>query len=81
MLSELESQILRFEERMPGGASGKGDAIRHRFGMSPVRYWQIVNRLTANGDAVGEFPAVVHRLQRLAEKRAQGRAQRLPAVR
>lgn len=58
-------RMLRFEEswwRKPGA---KDQAIITTFGLSVIRYYQLLNKVLALPSALAEFPAVVHRLRRV----------------
>jgi hypothetical protein len=61
--------ILDFERARPGSAAGKQLAIRARFGLSPGRYYQLLNRLIDQPEALRYDPMLVQRLRRLREAR------------
>ncbi|MGO1544528.1 MAG: DUF3263 domain-containing protein [Gulosibacter sp.] len=71
-LSELEREMLNFEEAHPRHSRAKEDAIRADFGYSPTRYYQILGTLIESPVALVEDPLLVRRLQRLRDsKRAR----------
>jgi Protein of unknown function (DUF3263) len=63
--------ILDFERARPGSAIPKQLAVRARFGLSPARYYQLLNRLIDRPEALTYDPMLVQRLRRLRDaKRA-----------
>ena len=73
---ELGWRMLRFESgRFLGrrdrayGAGAREEAVRAEFGMSPVRYHQLLNRLISSAGAEAHDPVTVHRLQRIRDGR------------
>ncbi len=70
--------ILDFEKSWSQGRPHKDGAVRRRFGISPARYHQVLNRLIDQDDALRYDPMLVGRLRRLREERRRKRfAQRL----
>jgi hypothetical protein len=70
----MDHAILAFEGewwRYPGN---KERVIQERFGLSPTRYYQRLNRLLDEPEALARQPALVNRLLRLREAREQRRA-------
>ncbi|HLP23217.1 MAG TPA: DUF3263 domain-containing protein [Microbacteriaceae bacterium] len=67
-LTESDRAVLEFEAAHPGTGAAKNDAIRTRLGLSPVRYYQKLARLTYSSEALLFDPVLVHRLRRLAEE-------------
>lgn len=65
--------ILDFERAWWKGASGKELAVRARFGLSPARYYQLLNRLIDRPEALEYDPMLVQRLRRLRESRRDKR--------
>jgi len=61
--------ILDFERERPGSAIAKQLAVRARFGLSPARYYQLLNRLIDRPEALRYDPMLVQRLRRLRETR------------
>lgn len=74
-LSESEAEILAFEKLRWKYAGAKDSAILERFGMSPTRYYQVLNALIDRPEAQAAEPLLVGRLRRLRDARA---AQRTP---
>ena len=72
-LSDRDRAILDFERTwwmLPGP---KETSIRDRFDLSPARYYQVLNALLEQPDAVAYDPLVVRRLRRLRERRRRAR--------
>lgn len=67
-LTDCERAILDLERRWWATAAGKEDAIR-AMGLTPVRYYQLLNRLRATERAVAYAAVTVNRLQRIATPR------------
>lgn len=63
-LTEREQAILDLEQQWWSTAAGKEDAIRS-MGLSPVRYYQLLNRLLATERAVAYAAVTVNRLRRI----------------
>jgi hypothetical protein len=73
-------EILEFERQWWQTRVSKEAAIRQRFGMSPARYHQLLNRLIERPEALQHDPMLVRRLRRLREDRRRKRfAERLGA--
>lgn len=75
-LSELEDRILTFERgwyRYPGA---KDQAAREAFGVSAVRYSQLLNALLDKPAALAAHPVLVKRLRRLRDERKAARNRR-----
>lgn len=73
------ADILDFEGGWEGGAS-KAAAVRRRFGMSPTRYYQVLNLVIEQPAALRHDPMLVRRLRRLRDARRRKRfAPRLDA--
>lgn len=75
-LSDTERAILDFEKHWWRYEGAKVKAIRERFGLSPTRYYQVLNRLVDNPQALQEAPVVVRRLQRQRQNRREAVASR-----
>lgn len=75
-MTDDERRILAFEDNHPRNNRGKEAAIRTAFGMSWVRYRQILARLVTRADVVGEYAVVAHRVQRTTERGVTRRAAR-----
>jgi hypothetical protein len=72
-LSERDQQILAFEARWWKHAGSKEQAIRDSFGLSSTRYYQLLNALLDNPDALAQDPMLIGRLRRLRSTRARTR--------
>lgn len=67
-LTDRERAILDLEQQWWATAAGKEDAIRE-IGLSPTRYYQLLNRLIATEKAVAYAAVAVNRLQRIRDRR------------
>jgi hypothetical protein len=65
--------ILDFERQWWKSPAPKEAAIRGRFGVSPARYHQALNRLIERPEALHYDPMLVRRLRRLREERRRKR--------
>jgi len=77
-LAGLAVAMLEFERRAWPSPAVKERAIRERFGVRPVRYYQRLYALIDSEAAERHDPVTVHRLRRLRDRRA---AQRVPGAR
>ena len=75
-LSQRDRQILEFERQWWKYAGAKGQAIREHFDMSATRYYQIINALIDNPDALAFDPMLVKRLRRMRAARQRARSAR-----
>lgn len=75
-LSQRDRQILEFERQWWKYAGAKEQAIRELFGMSATRYYQIINALIDNPDALAFDPMLVKRLRRMRAARQRARSAR-----
>lgn len=75
-LSARDRAILQFEQRVTEHSGRKDAAIRQVLGLSPTRYYQLLNALLDSPAAIAAEPALVHRLRRLRERRLRDRARR-----
>lgn len=64
MLTDRDRAILAFEDKHPRHTSAKEGAIRHRWGITPARYYQIVSTRLEDPDAVAAFPQLANRRAR-----------------
>lgn len=64
--------ILDFEGRWGQHGALKEEAVRQELGLTPARYYQLLERLLDHPDAVAYAPMLVHRLRRLRDERQQG---------
>jgi hypothetical protein len=71
-LSDRDRQVLRFEQRTWRYQAAKDEAIRAEFGLSPARYYQLLNALIESPAARAAEPMLVGRLSRLRAARRQG---------
>ncbi len=71
MLSEQDQKLLDFEARRFRQAGRKEAAIREQFDLSAIRYYQRLNQLLDDPDALAYSPSLVNRLRRLRDKRAR----------
>ena len=65
--------ILDFERNWRKVSMRKEIAVRGRFGISPARYYQLLNRLIDQPEALEHDPMLVQRLRRLRETRRRRR--------
>lgn len=75
-LSRRELDILAFERQWWKYAGAKEEAIRELFGMSPTRYYQVLNAVVDRQEALAVDPMLVKRLRRLRASRQKARAAR-----
>lgn len=68
-LSPCELKMLAFERHFWLRPGSKEQAIRDRFGLTEIRYYQLLNRLIDRGDALAYDPVLVGRLRRLRTRR------------
>lgn len=73
-MDELDSLILAFEARCaPRSVGAKEEGIRAEFNMSPVRYYQRLNALLEDPEALAADPLLVNRLRRIRDRREDER--------
>ncbi len=75
-LSARDAEILAFERQWWKYAGSKEQAVKELFDMSPTRYYQVLNALIDNPDALAADPMLVKRLRRLRAKRQRERSAR-----
>ncbi|MFD4035015.1 DUF3263 domain-containing protein [Streptomyces sp. NPDC058637] len=68
-LSDQERAVLAVERRSWSGPGAKERAIREQLGISPVRYYQLLNALLDDRRALEEDPVTVNRLRRVRDAR------------
>ncbi|MFE1770318.1 DUF3263 domain-containing protein [Streptomyces sp. NPDC059008] len=68
-LSARDEAVLAVERRSWPGPGPKERAIRERLGMSPTRYYQLLNALLDDPRALAHDPVTVNRLRRVREAR------------
>ena len=72
-LDERSRAILDFESGWWQGPGPKEQVIRARLGLSPARYYQLLNRLIDSPEALRYDPMLVRRLRRLRTARRRQR--------
>ncbi|NYJ06112.1 DUF3263 domain-containing protein [Petropleomorpha daqingensis] len=72
-LSRREHEMLTFERQWWRSAGAKETAIRETFGVTPTRYYQVLNALVDRPAALAADPLLVRRLRRLRNARRRGR--------
>ena len=72
-LSERDLEILQFERQWWKYAGAKEAAIKDLFDMSATRYYQVLNALIDNPDALAADPMLIKRLRRLRSQRQRTR--------
>ena len=75
-LPERDQQILEFERQWWKFAGAKEQAIREQFDMSATRYYQVLNALIDQPEALAFDPMLVKRLQRMRAARQRARSAR-----
>jgi hypothetical protein len=75
-LSRRDREILAFERQWWQYAGLKEQAIKEMFGLSPTRYYQVLNAIIDNPAALAEDPLLVRRLRRLRTSRQRARSAR-----
>ncbi|WP_030593072.1 DUF3263 domain-containing protein [Streptomyces anulatus] len=66
-LSVRDRALLTLERRSWAGPGAKERAIREELGISPVRYYQLLNALIEDERALREDPVTVNRLRRVRD--------------
>lgn len=69
-MTEHEKQILAFEKQWWHYRGAKEAAITEQFGISAVRYHQLLARLLDRPEALQAEPVLVNRLRRIRSARA-----------
>ena len=80
-LSARQRDILAFEHAWPMHAGAKEEAIRLQFGLSVVRYYQVLNALIDSPAAIAHDPIITRRLRRVRDTRVSARAARAQGLR
>lgn len=75
------AELLAFEARWPRHTPNKGHAIRHDFGMSEARYYQLLLRAASSAEGTLADPFTARRVRERAEHRAHARLRRMGAAR
>ena len=76
VLPERDQRILEFERQWWKFAGAKEQAIREQFDMSATRYYQVLNSLIDQPEALAFDPMLVKRLQRMRAARQRARSAR-----
>ncbi|QDZ41885.1 DUF3263 domain-containing protein [Corynebacterium sp. sy039] len=72
-LSSLE--LIEYENTAPRTITKKEESIRQELGISPVRYYQLLNRALEQPEVMEHYPVLASRLRRKRDRRAQRRSQ------
>ncbi len=72
-LDARSRSILDFEREWWKHPGTKQHAVRERFGLSPARYYELLNRLVDDDEALAYDPMLVRRLRRLRVARQRRR--------
>ncbi|WP_084469075.1 DUF3263 domain-containing protein [Nocardiopsis trehalosi] len=75
-LTDRERRILAFERQWWKLEGSKEQAVRDAFGLSPTRYYQLLNGLVDRPEALAFDPMTVKRLRRLRAARRRRRTAR-----
>ncbi len=75
-LGEQEQRLLDYEAAWWKYAATKSEGIRERFGLSATRYYQALNALLDDPDALAYDPLLVQRLRRERDRRQRERSAR-----
>ncbi|WP_336320816.1 DUF3263 domain-containing protein [Streptomyces lavendofoliae] len=68
-LTDRDRAVLAVERRSWPGPGAKERAIREQLGLSPTRYYQLLNALLDDPRALAHDPVTVNRLRRLRASR------------
>lgn len=77
-MNDVDRAILTFEGEFWRYPGSKERVIQERFGITPARYYQRLNRLLDEPEALAQHPVLVKRLLR---QRAERENRRSPAPR
>lgn len=72
-LSERDRAVLALERRTWPGPGAKERAVRERLGITPTRYYQLLNALLDDARALAHDPVTVNRLRRVRDARRERR--------
>ncbi len=78
-LTDRDRAILDYERSWWSHPGPKEAAIRERFELSPTRYYEILNELLEDPDAMDHDPLLLRRLRRLRDRRRRQRYEGTPA--
>ena len=79
-LTDRDREILQFERRWWKYAGAKEQAVREEFGLSPTRYYQLLNALIDRPEALAHDPMLVTRLRRVRRQRQRARSAPRPGL-
>ncbi|WP_051551446.1 DUF3263 domain-containing protein [Nocardioides sp. URHA0020] len=79
-LTDLDREILAFEDDWVTHAGAKDEVIRERFDLTPTGYHQLLNRLIDLPAAEAHAPRLVRRLRRRRTARHEERSARRSAT-
>lgn len=68
--------LLSFEERWPGNSPTKRERIRRDFGISDIRYYQLLLRAASSPEGIAAHPLTARRVREQSERRAAARERR-----
>jgi hypothetical protein len=71
-LTRREHEMLAFERQWWRRPGAKETAIRDLFGLTPTRYYQVLNTLVDRPDALASDPLLVRRLRRVRATKRRG---------
>ncbi|OZE35674.1 MULTISPECIES: DUF3263 domain-containing protein [unclassified Rhodococcus (in: high G+C Gram-positive bacteria)] len=69
-MTPQQEEILKFEKRWYTAPGNKEADIRDQLDLSAVRYYQLLNALLDDPDALKADPVLVKRLRRIRDSRA-----------
>jgi len=75
-LTDLDREILEFEQDWVAHAGAKDEVVRERFDLTPTGYHQMLNRLIDLPAAEAHAPRLVRRLRRRRTARQEERSAR-----
>lgn len=73
------TDLLAFEAQYPRHTPDKASAIRHRLGISEVRYYVLLARAARSSEGIAAHPTTARMVRERAERRARQREQRTAA--
>lgn len=75
-MTRRDRDILQFERQWWQYAGAKEQAVKEMFGLSPTRYYQVLNAIIDTPAALAHDPLLVRRLRRMRQSRQQARSKR-----
>jgi hypothetical protein len=73
------ADLLDFEQKWGAHTGNKEEAIRSELGVTPARYYQLLDRIIETPEALASHPLLTHRLLRIRDAHRQQRAARRSA--